>query len=83
MAEQRKMRRTRVIADPQAPKKAPFSAKDAEKIATNGYRVGHEDAVNQTVNMAETNPTVFVELIRGDSAPYRSAMRHKRRKVTD
>jgi hypothetical protein len=57
--------------------------KEAGRRAVAGYKMGHEDATNQTVKLAKTPEGVAAlnALIVGNAKPYRAAQRNERRKI--
>lgn len=57
--------------------------KEAGRRAVAGYKMGHEDATNQTVALARTpqGTAALTALSTGDTRAYRAAMRHERRTV--
>lgn len=61
------------------------SRKENARQNVQSYKMGHEDAVNQTVEIGKgkASAEMLVELIRGDAKPYRSAMRRRRNQIVD
>lgn len=82
-------RKTMKVApsDPRTANPTPVYVPESEaaRRAVKGYKMGHEDATNQTVRLAKTpeGAKALIELVVGEAAAYRSAMRRERRRIAD
>lgn len=59
------------------------TGREAARRSVQGYKMGHEDATNQTVRLTKTPEGVAAlnALIGGDAKPYRAAQRNERSKI--